>query len=960
MTAILDTIDLYDDAPVALEVLDVDLDEPARTPPKWAYTEAFTQRDGWHYREYQVRSFDAVLAAFREGFWRILMVQATGTGKCLGKGTPVLMFDGMIRPVETVRAGQLLMGPDSKPRRVLSICRGQEMLYRVTPTKGDSYVVNESHILSLRMTTQDRRVSVHGRMVSGGEIVNISVRDYLAAGKNFQHCAKGWRAPVNFPKRKLPIELPPYILGLWLGDGISRHASFAGIDQEVISEINWHALSLGMNMREERAEGKCPVFHITARGVDNSGKNNGGRGHRYNPMKLALYKLGLLQNEHIPQIYKANDRHSRLELLAGILDTDGSLTKDHSCYDYISSIERLADDVCFVARSLGFSAYKSPQNKTCGQNGKVGLYYRVCICGDTDEIPCRIQRKKASPRRQKKNVLNTGITVEPIGVGDYYGFTIDGDHLFMLGDFTVTHNTVAFTYLTQLVVAAGCKVLIIAHAEELLDQAADKLERSTGLKAAKEKANHRASLYDSVVVASVQTLSRPQRLQGWPANHFDLIIVDECHRSRAKSYETVLGYFTGPVLGVTATADRGDKQSLSTIFEKCAFEYNLLDAVRDGWLVRPIAKTLPLEIDLKGVKSTRTSAGSDYDLAEVSHRIEPFLGEIARLMKEETEDRGQGIVFTPSVATARMMQDALIAQGITAEYVSGECADRAEKIARFKGKYTRVLVNAMLLIEGFDHDAVDWVSVLRPTKIRGLFVQAVGRTTRPLTSILPKLNAAANAEERRAIIANSFKPNCLILDFLWLTEKLDLIRPVDLVARNEAVGKKAAEKPQDGDLIELEAAADRDLLKSLEKAAAKNAGRKGRTIDPLALAVSIKAEDLQHYQPTEKWEFKAPTAEQLKRLTKARMDVSAIHTAGMASKVISVLDQREKLGLCSPGQMQFLEKLGLEELHKLGIENPSLATAEQARKIVIRKTMQWRTGKHFKSAKSASATPNLL
>ena len=524
----------------------------------------------------------------------------------------------------------------------------------------------------------------------------------------------------------------------------------------------------------------------------------------------------------------------------------------------------------------------------------------------------------------------------------------EGYHRLLMVQCTGSGKTVAFTHFARVVVESGGKVLILAHAEELLDQAADKLERSTGLKSSKEKAHHRATLYDSVVVASVQTLSRTSRLHGWPPDHFDLIIIDECHRARSKSFEAVLNYFTGCVLGVTATPDRGDKQTLATIFEKCAFEYNLLEAVRDGWLVRPIAKTLPLEIDLKGVKTARTSQGSDYDLTEVSHRIEPFLGEIARLMQIETVDRGQGIIFMPSIATAKMMADALNSLGMNAEYVSGDCSDRTDKITRFKKKHTRISVCAMLLLEGFDHDAIDWVSMLRPTKIRGLFAQGIGRATRPLTSILPALNKAADAEERRAIIASSFKPNCLILDFLWLTEKLDLIRPVDLVARNEAVAMKAAEKPQNGDLIELEIAADRDLLKSLEKAAAAHKGRKGKTIDPLALAVSIRMEDITNYQPVEKWEFRAPSDAQKKALELNHIDASTIHTAGMAHKLLEKLHQRNQLGLCTVKQLCFLEKLG--------IAGAAMMSKEEATRIQRKQFSKW--GSRHKAKTNTPHSPS--
>lgn len=542
-------------------------------------------------------------------------------------------------------------------------------------------------------------------------------------------------------------------------------------------------------------------------------------------------------------------------------------------------------------------------------------------------------------------------------------------------------KTVIFTHVARMTVAAGGKVLIIAHSEELLDQAADKLERSTGLKAAKEKANAHATTYDSIVLASVQTLARPARLQGWPRDHFQLVIVDEAHRSRAKSYETIINYFLGRsdqslnsqpstlnssptpplppaspsrtrLLGVTATADRGDKKSLADVYERVAFEFNLLEAVHEGWLVRPRVETIPMEIDLKGVKTSRTSQGSDYDLTEVAHRIEPFLSEIARQLARRVAGKGQGIVFLPSVATARMMAECLVAAGIQADYVSGECDNRSEKIAAYKAGKLRVLCNAMLLIEGFDHDAIDWITVLRPTKIRSLYVQAVGRVTRPLNAIIAALNAAADAAARKLIIAASAKREFWIYDFLFLTEKLDLITPVHLVAKNDAVAKQMQEARKDGDLIDLEAMAERDLLESLRKAAEKNSKKKGRVIDPLAFAVAVNDDTIAAYEPSSRWEFKPPSEEQIKVLQNNGIDGAKIQTMGLASKVIDKIFQRQRLGLCSVRQMSFLERLGFKEA--------ALMTKAQAGHIISQKKKAWEIKRQNPSDHTAHAPESTL
>lgn len=523
----------------------------------------------------------------------------------------------------------------------------------------------------------------------------------------------------------------------------------------------------------------------------------------------------------------------------------------------------------------------------------------------------------------------------------------DSHHSILVVQATGTGKTVLFCYVAKQTVNAGGKVLILAHSEELLDQAADKLLRSTGLVAVKEKASERATAYDSVVVASVATLRRESRLKGWAPDHFAKIIIDEAHRSKAKSYEIILSYFTGKKLGVTATADRGDKKSLADIYQTVAFEFSLLDAVHDGWLVRPVAETIPLKIDLKGVKTARTGQGSDYDLTEVSHRIAPFLGEIGRQLAVRAVGKGQGIVFLPSVETARMMAEALVAAGINAEYVSGDCENRTEKIEAFKNGDTTVICNAMLLIEGFDHDAIGWVCVLRPTKIRALYVQAVGRGTRPLNSIVPHLNDAPDAATRKALIKSSAKPVLYIFDFLWLTEKLDLIAPANLVTNNPKVAAKIAEEGVDGDLIELAEDADRDLLKALEKATAEHKNKKGRMIDPLELAVSLKAEDLKTYEPKERWEFKAPSTGQLDAIGKAGIDVSTITTAGMASKVLDKLKQRQQLGLCTVKQMSFLERMGIPEA--------STYKFEQASAIITQKMQGYKFEGMMKTARRALA-----
>jgi hypothetical protein len=419
-------------------------------------------------RDYQDKAASK-LTRHRRG----IVVIPAGGGKCLGKGTPVMMFDGSIKPVEQIVAGNCLMGPDSKPRFVKSVTTGREQMFRVTPTKGDPFIANESHILSLKVSG----IHPHEAMVipnstqraKNGDVVNICIRDFVSANNQCRFRLKAWRTAVDFRPVKLHKDMPPYLLGAWLGDGNSNGPGFASADSELVTVLSWHALLVGLDLREQKNEGKCPMYFLTR------GKKSGRR--KLNPFMDALRKLNVLNNKHVPHAYLTASRADRLDLLAGLIDTDGCLA--HNGFDFISKNERISDGVCFLARSLGLAAYKKECTKTCCNNGIKGQYFRVSISGDCSIIPCRIPRKRAAKRTQSKSVLVTGITVEGIGEGEYFGFEIDGpDRLFLLGDFTVTHNTIVASSAIERVLRARkelnmprAKIRWIAGTTDQCDQA---------------------------------------------------------------------------------------------------------------------------------------------------------------------------------------------------------------------------------------------------------------------------------------------------------------------------------------------------------------------------------------------------------------------------------------------------------------------------------------------------------
>lgn len=505
-----------------------------------------------------------------------------GGGKCLGRGTPVLMFDGTIKSVEDVVVDDVLMGPDSGPRFVKSTCRGTETLYRIVPVKGTPYVVNESHVLSVKQTKMSHRDMPCMR---GGRIRNLTVREFLGESEWFRDNWKGYRVGVEFPSKG--TEVPePYMLGLWLGDGSSNTFAITNADVEIVTEIRAFAARYNLQIRVSSQEGNAAyTYHLS----------NGPAAARKKKRNIAVAWLdfeGVLNNKHIPDVYKTGSRVERLEVLAGLLDSDGSLA--HSGYDYISVSERLADDVCFVARSLGFAAYKRETRKECVNNGVWGTYYRVSISGDVSCIPCRVARKKAPVRRQKKSVLMTGIRAEPIGVGEYFGFELEGvDRLFLLGDFTVTHNTL-LTLLLPSVLEAKRPILLLPAA----------LVEKTWRDAQMLKEHWR--LATNMQIVSYEMLGLVQSAQKLDYIEPDLIVADECHylkNHRAGRTRRVVRYMaahpTTKFVGVSGTVMRKSIRDFAHILRWCLKDKAPIPATEDetaAWAdavdetVNPIAR----------------------------------------------------------------------------------------------------------------------------------------------------------------------------------------------------------------------------------------------------------------------------------------------------------------------------------------------------------------------------------
>lgn len=423
------------------------------------------------------------------------------------------------------------------------------------------------------------------------------------------------------------------------------------------------------------------------------------------------------------------------------------------------------------------------------------------------------------------------------------------------------------------------------------------LPKATGLKTATEKAEQTSlGTWYRVVVGSVQTMMRDKRLQQFAANHFDTIIIDEAHHCISDSYQRVLRHFDGAnVVGVTATPDRGDMRNLGSYFDSLAYEYTLPKAIKAGYLSPITAMTIPLKLDL----STVGQQAGDFKSQDLGTALDPYLESIAAEMWKAAKDR-KIVVFLPLVKTSQKFTSILSEIGFKAAEVNGESQNRSEILEDFdSGKYN-VLCNSMLLTEGWDCPSVDCVVVLRPTKVRSLYSQMVGRGTR----LFPG------------------KTELLLLDFLWHTERHELCHPAHLIAENEEIAQAMTKQIEEAgialDLEQVEKTAAEDVIAQREEALAKQLEemkrRKRALVDPLQFEMSIQAEDLAGYVPSFGWEMAPPSDKQVKTLEKLGILPESIDNAGKATKLLERLDKRREEGLTTPKQIRFLEQRGFEHV----------------------------------------------
>lgn len=699
-------------------------------------------------RDYQL---DIIKNAVKQQ--RGIVKMATGGGKCLGKGTPVLMYDGSVKKVEDITVGDLLMGPDSGPRKVLSLARGRDNMYRIVPKRGgDSFIVNEPHILSLQISggSKKREYKIHGKYATN-DVVNISVKEYLTKNAEFKHRAKGYRSSIDFEHKDVPLD--PYFIGIWLGDGTYRQPMVTTEDSEIVEYLESLSSSFGIELKKQQYGESCPRYAITL--------PKGGKPDR-NPVHNAMRELDLFCNKHIPHIYKCNSREIRLQLLAGLLDADGSLCGQGSnCYDLTLKSDQLASDAAYIARSLGLQVTMRKCNKTCCNNGVTKEYNRLTISGNTSEIPVKLPRRKAGKRVIKKDCLRFGFTVEEIGEGDYFGFEIDGDHLFMLGDFTVTHNTAT---ASGIIAELGVTPFIFyVTSIDLLKQAKTELERFIRKDGKPIEVGMIGGGLCDIKDINIMTVQTAVRSLGGRFTKYDDedgadnskydetdkekianvirtcqgMICDEVQHWAAKTCQIIADHSLAARFryGLSATPwrDEGDDLLIDACFGKPIVDINASFLIKKGILVQPSIYFVHMpRLDIEGSYQTVYKEGIVENLERNTM--------IANLADQMTKNGRQTLILVKHIdhgdTLESMIPDSFFINGTH----TGK--QREQWIQKMRDQEAKVTIATSIFDEGVDVKPLDGLILAGSGKSQTRALQRIGRVIRsykdPVTGIAKK------------------------------------------------------------------------------------------------------------------------------------------------------------------------------------------------------------------------------
>lgn len=683
-------------------------------------------------RNYQKQASDAAVRLFTSKADKNgLVILPTG---CHAKGSSVLTSDGVCIKVEDVKVGDFLLGNDGTPRKVLELHNGVDDMYKVTPIKGEPFVVNGGHILHLYKTNEGK-----GYNSCQPRYDEISVKEYVAKSANYKHLHKLHRvSQIDFGNDKYLFD--PYFVGLYLGDGCCINGlNITTQREEVVEYLREFARTYGLGFRaaeKRNGENKAKSYFFPYAFANNNTPN---------PLQVTIRGLGLegkvAGDKFIPHQYKVASVEDRFSLLAGLLDTDAFYDKEKNTFEYCSKSKRLADDVVFVCRSLGFFAQIGKTKVVKGES-----YYRIQISGDLNLIPTKVAIRQGRARKQKKSVLVTGFSVEYLGRGEYFGFTLDGNHLYCDNQFFIHHNSGKSLVIADIASRLEGPLLVFQPSKEILQQNFAKLQSYGIFDCGCYSASVGCKDINRITFATI----------GSVMNHmsdfdcFKNIIIDECHyvNSKAGQYKQFIEAKNRQVVGLTATPYRLDRAEGGSIlkfltrvrpriFSKVIYCCQIGELLSKGYLADLHYYDLTT-LDLRRVRSNST--GADYDerslLAEYERSgfYDKLSNTVVKVLQPKSGIPRKGVlVFTAFTREARQLVDKLQSLGVNAAIVTGETPkkEREAILEGFKRREIKVVANVGVLTTGFDYPALDTVVLARPTKSLGLYYQMVGRAIRP-------------------------------------------------------------------------------------------------------------------------------------------------------------------------------------------------------------------------------------
>ncbi len=727
-------------------------------------------------RSYQTEAVQSIYDYFATKQGNPVVAMPTG---CHAAGHGILLHDGSVKKVEDIRVGEYLMGPDSLPRCVLALARGRQEMRKIIPNQGESFVVNKDHKLLMRVTragTADRDFPCNEKK---DEVVTIT--QYEDASNWFKHRRKIQRCSVEFSEQKLPLD--PYFIGLLLGDGSTVNGTFnlTSADFEIEDYFRTYVESLGLVFKKIPKHGTDAVT-LKAVVLNNT---------RSTPNKVTeiLRNLDIQEKrayeKSIPFIYKTASVQQRLELLAGILDTDAHYSVRDNTFQYCSSSYQLAKDTLYLIRSLGFRGQILKRSTTCRDA------YIINITGNLNQIPTKVARKKAAPSSKQKDCLVTGFKVEKLPEDNYYGFTLSGDHLYLDENFVVHHNTGKSVVIARFLQSVfhyypNQKIMVLTHVKELIEQNHAKLmaiwpNAPAGIHSAGLK---KRDVLNQIIFGGIASVAKK-----WAEFGFvNLILIDEAHlvspseetmyRSLIEGLKSINPHLK--IIGFTATPWRLGQGRITEdgIFTDICFDITGLTAfnrlIAEGFLAPLIPKKTKMILDVDGVHMR----GGEFIQGELQNAVdkEEITSVALREAMECGYDRRHWLIFCSGVDHAIHTADMLTMMGIPCGAVHSKMkdAERDQVIADFKSGKLRAVANNNVLTTGFDMPGIDLIIMLRPTASPVLWVQMLGRGTRPFEC------------------AEYKKENCLVLDFAGNTKRLGPIND-PVIPRKK--GTKGGEAP---------------------------------------------------------------------------------------------------------------------------------------------------------------------